>query len=176
MPQMQPWLVPVTVVCSCVLLLSCVVIIIIGIIIVRRRRYSSKYIRLFQHLFDFVQTLKLQSMNFCLQNIARATTPNINSVWFVLNLYSCYQTTIITTWWDKCCMNNMSITSLVIFKNLHHYDIKLYGPPPTLSVIAKVADSHTWTWRQWQIYHRISNNSYTLLIPFSCKKMLIFIF
>jgi len=24
--------------------------------------------------------------------------------------------------------------------------------PPPLSVMAKAADSQTWTWRQWQIY------------------------
>jgi len=24
--------------------------------------------------------------------------------------------------------------------------------PPPLSIMAKAADSHTWTWRQWQIY------------------------
>ena len=30
------------------------------------------------------------------------------------------------------------------------YDVKSWTPPPpSLSVMAKVADSHTWTWRQW---------------------------
>jgi len=42
-PQMQPWLLPVAVVCACVMVLSCVVIIIIAGIIIARRRQSSKY-------------------------------------------------------------------------------------------------------------------------------------
>ena len=40
---MQPWLLPVVVVCACVLVLSCVVIIIIAGIVIARRRQSSKY-------------------------------------------------------------------------------------------------------------------------------------
>ena len=42
-PQMQPWLLPVVVVCACVMVLSCVVIIIIAGIVIARRRQSSKY-------------------------------------------------------------------------------------------------------------------------------------
>ena len=36
---------------------------------------------------------------------------------------------------------------------LCHYDVKSWTlSPHPLSVMAKVADSHTCTWRQWQIY------------------------
>ena len=39
-----------------------------------------------------------------------------------------------------------------IWKNQHHYDIKSWTPPPLLSIMANVADCHTWNWIQWQIY------------------------
>ena len=44
---MQPWLVPVVVVCVCVLVISWVVIIVVVVGVVIMRRQSSKYIRSF---------------------------------------------------------------------------------------------------------------------------------
>ena len=50
LPEMPLWLVPVAVVCSCVLVLSCVAIIIAGIVVVRKIK-SSKYVQCTLGLF-----------------------------------------------------------------------------------------------------------------------------
>ena len=40
-PQVQPWLIPVVVICACVLVLVCVTVIIIGVV-VGLKRHSGK--------------------------------------------------------------------------------------------------------------------------------------
>lgn len=40
-PQVQPWLIPVVVICACVLVLVCVTIIIVGVVM-RLKRHAGK--------------------------------------------------------------------------------------------------------------------------------------
>lgn len=43
-PQVQPWLIPVVVICACVLVLVCVAIVIVGVV-VGLKRHSGKQAR-----------------------------------------------------------------------------------------------------------------------------------